>query len=182
MSLEMTSRERPWAVLNCRQPDRVPIWMLYPRERYGTYVDVHNLPSYARVMPHIWERTDWLDRRNIPSGPFYTAAAGIETKVEEREGWTITRSILHTPLGDLTAEHRHDQENASGAWTEHYCKEIGDLEKVQKSLSTTTATPMPSWSASPTWARTASSPSKSRRSGTALWSRPSSALATGSAW
>ena len=27
-----TSRERLWAALNGRQPDRVPIWMLYPRE------------------------------------------------------------------------------------------------------------------------------------------------------
>jgi uroporphyrinogen-III decarboxylase len=130
MSDEMTSRERLWAVLNRQEPDRVPIWMLYPREQYGTYVDVHNLPSYASVMPHIWERTDWLDRRNIPSGAFYTAAAEIETEVEEREGWTITRSTLHTPLGDLSAEHRQDQENASGARTEHYCKEIDDLEKV----------------------------------------------------
>ena len=130
MSLEMTSRERLWAVLNQQEPDRVPIWMLYPREQYGSYVDVHNLPSYARVMPHIWERTDWLDRRDIGRGAFYSAAADIETSIEEREGWTITRSILHTPLGDLTAEHRQDQENAAGARTEHYCKEIGDLEKV----------------------------------------------------
>ena len=115
MTQEMTSRERLWAVLNHEQPDRVPIWMLYPRERYGSYVDVHTLPSYARVMPHIWNRTDWLDRRNIASGAFYTAAAQIETHVEVRDGWTITRRILHTPLGDLTSEHRQDEENAAGA-------------------------------------------------------------------
>ena len=64
MTQEMTSGERLWAALNGQEPDRVPIWMLYPRERLGYYVDVHNLPSYVRVMPHIWERTDWLDRRN----------------------------------------------------------------------------------------------------------------------
>ena len=127
---DMTARERLWAALNGQQPDRVPIWMLYPREHYGTYVDVHTLPSYARVMPHIWNRTDWLDRRNLASGTFYTAAAEVETEVEERGGWTITRRTLHTPLGDLTSEHRQDQENASGAKTEYYCKEIGDLDKV----------------------------------------------------
>jgi uroporphyrinogen decarboxylase len=130
MSDQMTSRERLWAVLNGQEPDRVPIWMLYPREQYGSYVDVHTLPSYARVMPHIWNRTDWLDRRNIGRGAFYSSAADIETSVEEHDGWTVTRNILHTPLGDLTAEHRQDQENAAGARTEHYCKEIDDLEKV----------------------------------------------------
>jgi uroporphyrinogen-III decarboxylase len=127
---EMTSRERLWAVLNGDPPDRVPIWMLYPREQYGSYVDVHSLPSYARVMPHIWNRTDWFDRRSIPSGTFYCATADIETSVEVYDGWTVTRSVLHTPLGDLTSEHRQDQVNAAGARTEHYCKEIGDLEKV----------------------------------------------------
>jgi uroporphyrinogen-III decarboxylase len=130
MTKEMTSGERLWAALSCQEPDRVPIWMLYPRERLGYYVDVHTLPSYAPIMPHIWDRTDWLDRRNIASGAFYTAAADIEVQVEARDGWTITRRTLHTPLGDLTSEHRQDEENASGATTEHFCKDIADLEKV----------------------------------------------------
>ena len=93
MTKEMTSAERLWAALNGQEPDRVPIWMLYPRERLGYYVDVHNLPSYARIMPHIWDRTDWLDRRNIASGTFYTAAADVETTVEVRDGRTITRRL-----------------------------------------------------------------------------------------
>jgi len=130
MKKELTSRERLWAALSLQEPDRVPIWMLYPRERLDCYVDVHTLPSYARVMPYIWEKTDWLDRRSIPAPPFYTSAAQIESWVEVREGWTITHNILHTPLGDLTSEHRRDAENASGARTEHYCKDIADLEKI----------------------------------------------------
>jgi len=130
MKQEMTSRERLWAALDGREPDRVPIWILYPREKLGYYVDVHNLPSYARVMPHIWERTDWLDRRSIPAPPFYTTAAQVESQVEVRGGWTIRRSVLHTPLGDLTSEHRQDRENASGARTGHYCQDISDLEKI----------------------------------------------------
>jgi uroporphyrinogen decarboxylase len=130
MPKEMTSTERLWAALSLQEPDRVPIWMLYPREQYGSYVDVHTLPSYARIMPHIWNRTDWLDRRNIGRGAFYSAAADIETAVEQHDGWTVTRQVLHTPLGDLTAEHRQDEENAAGARTEHYCKDIADLEKI----------------------------------------------------
>ena len=130
MKPHMTSRERLWAVLNRQVPDRVPIWMLYPREQLPYYVDVHTLPSYARVMPHIWNETEWLDRRGIPVPPFHTAAAQVESHVEARDGWTITRWVLHTPLGDLTAEHRQDEESAAGAMTEHFCKDMADLEKV----------------------------------------------------
>jgi len=130
MKQEMTSRERLWAVLNGQEPDRLPIWMLYPREQLPYYVDVHNLPSYARVMPHVWEKTDWLDRRGIPAPPFCTTAAQIESEVEVQNGWTITRSVLHTPLGDLTSQRRQDEKSAAGATTEFYCKDISDLDKV----------------------------------------------------
>lgn len=97
----MNSRERLWAALNLEVPDRVPIWMLYPRERLSYYVDVHTLPSYRKIMPAIWAQTDWLDRRSIPAPPFYTAAAEIERRRSIDGGWTVTRSILHTPRGDL---------------------------------------------------------------------------------
>lgn len=127
---QMTSRERLWAVLNHQEPDRVPIWMLFPRERYGTYVDVHTLPSYARITPVVWERTDWLDRRNLPTPRFYTAATEIDTQVETVGDYTVTRSVLHTPLGNLTGEHWQDSKNASGARVEHHCKDISDLDKI----------------------------------------------------
>lgn len=126
----MTSRGRLWAALNGQQPDRVPIWMLYPREQYGAYVDVHHLPSYAPVMPTIWGKTDWLDRRDLRAGSFYTAAARIDTQVEQHKDYTTTRHVLHTPLGDLMAEHWQDTHNAAGAQVEHYCKQIEDLDKV----------------------------------------------------
>ena len=130
MTQTMTSRERLWAALSGEQPDRVPIWMLYPRERLSYYVDVYRMPSYAPIISDVRHKTDWLDRRSIPGAPYYTAATEIETKVETGDGWTIARSILHTPLGDLTAEHRQDEENAAGARTEHFCKSIDDLDKV----------------------------------------------------
>ncbi len=126
----MTSRERLWAALSGHQPDRVPIWMLYPRQQLPYYVDVYSLPSYARITPHVWEQTDWFDRRGIPTPPFYTAAAQIESSVETRDGWTITRRVLHTPRGDLFSEHYQDNHNAAGAQTAYYCQEIDDLDKV----------------------------------------------------
>ena len=120
MSAEpMTSRERLWAALNGQVPDRVPIWMLFPRELYGSYVDVYNLPSYAPIVPLI-RQTDWLDRRNIPAPAYYTAACQVESWTEIRDGYAVTHSVLHTPLGDLTATHKQDSENAAGARVEHY--------------------------------------------------------------
>jgi len=130
MHKEMTSKERLWAALSGHQPDRVPVWMLYPREQLPYYVDVYSLPSYARIIPHVWEQTDWFDRRGIPTPPFYTAAAQIESSVERGGGWTITRRVLHTPRGDLASEHRQDEQNAAGAQTAFYCQEVGDLDKV----------------------------------------------------
>ncbi len=130
MPKNMSSKTRLWAALNGDQPDRVPIWMLYPREYLSYYVDIHNLPSYKRILPAIWNKTDWFDRRSIPSPMFYTAAVNTETKVNQQGNWMITQSILHTPLGDLCSEHRQDKDNAAGATTEHYCKHISDLEKI----------------------------------------------------
>jgi uroporphyrinogen-III decarboxylase len=130
MSSEMTSRQRLQCALDCQQPDRVPIWMLYPRECLPYYVDVHHLPEYAGVMPAIWSKTDWLDRRGIDHPPFYTAAARVETHQETSGNWTITRTIVHTPLGDLTGEERQDAIDAGETTTEFLCKDLSDLEKI----------------------------------------------------
>ncbi|MDF1515024.1 MAG: uroporphyrinogen decarboxylase family protein, partial [Anaerolineae bacterium] len=126
----MNSRERLWAALSGEQPDRVPIWMLYPRERLNYYADVYKLPSYQNLMPAIWHKTDWLDRRSLPSALFHTAAVDLEQHQVQEGRWTITRRILHTPKGDLSAEHKQDPENAAGAATEYFCKDISDLEKI----------------------------------------------------
>jgi len=127
---ELTSRQRLLLALDCKQPDRVPIWMLYPRERLPYYADVHHLPSYARVIPAIWDRTDWLDRRGIPHPPFYTSAALSETEVRQEGDWKVTRQVYHTPLGDLIAESRADEESSGGQEIKPLCQNITDLEKI----------------------------------------------------
>jgi uroporphyrinogen-III decarboxylase len=130
MAKEMTSRERLWAVLSHQEPDRVPIWMLYPRLYLPYYADVHHLPDYAEVMPYVWEKTDWLDRRGIPIPPFYTAAARVEEKNLSEGDWLITKSVLFTPKGSLTAEFRAEKGTASSSTTEYYCKDLSDLDKI----------------------------------------------------
>lgn len=126
----LTSRERLSRALSRQQPDRVPIWMLYPREQYGSYVDVWNLPSYRRVMPAIRDLTDWLDRRNIPDAPFHTAAAKVDREVVQRGSYMISRQVLHTPYGDLTSEDVKASADAGSTRTEHTVKDISDLDKI----------------------------------------------------
>ena len=127
---EWTSQKRLWAAYNLEVPDRVPIWMLFPREKTGAYVDVYNLPTYRRVMPHIVEKTDWLVFKGLGRPMFFSGATQIDSEVEETEKWTVTRQILHTPKGDLVAESRSRKDEASGARTKHFCEEPEDLEKV----------------------------------------------------
>jgi hypothetical protein len=126
----MTSRERLWAALSRQEPDRVPIWMLYPRERYGSYADVDHLPSYAPLMPLIREHTGWFDRRDLPHPPFYTAAARIETHTTREGRYTIHRHALHTPYGDLTMERWRDGQNEPGAVVKYYVETVDGLEWV----------------------------------------------------
>ena len=126
----MTSRERLWAVLNHRMPDRVPIWMLYPRDYLPYYADVHHLPSYSPVIAQVWNKTDWLDRRSLPAPLFFTAAAQEEVNTKNIAEWAINRSTLHTPLGDLISETRQDKTSASSSITEYWCKNLDDLDKV----------------------------------------------------
>ena len=127
---ELTSQKRLQLALECKQPDRLPIWLLYPREKLPYYADVHHLPSYARVMPTIWGQTDWLDRRGVGHPPFYTAAACFESQVERQGNWTIARQVLRTPLGDLVSESRSDEQSSGGQKTEPLCKDITDLDKI----------------------------------------------------
>jgi hypothetical protein len=121
----MTSRERLWAALSHQEPDRVPIWMLYPREGSSSYADVDHLSSYASVMPLIREHTDWLD---LPHPPLYSAAAHIETHTTQRGRYTVQRHVLHTPYGDLTMERWRDGQNELGAVVKYFVETIERLE------------------------------------------------------
>jgi uroporphyrinogen-III decarboxylase len=127
-SSRLSSRERLLAVLSGREPDRLPVWTLYPRARYGAYVDVYNLPAYRELVPIIWQQTDFFDRRGIPAPFLYTAAARVESETTTEGRSEVTRTQVETPYGALTAESRLNP-NASAHWdTECLFKRIEDLE------------------------------------------------------
>lgn len=131
MKCELTSRERLLWALSCKEPDRVPIWMLYPRQPVEYYADVYHSPSYAEVIPYVWQKTDWFDRRSIPAPPLFSTAA-VETSevVKQDDRRTVVRSVLHTPMGDLYSTTWRDHVSAGWTVTEFYCKDVTDLERV----------------------------------------------------
>jgi uroporphyrinogen-III decarboxylase len=126
----MTSRERLWAAYNREEPDRMPIWMLYPLPGSKSYVDVHTLQSYRRIVPYVNEKTDWLVFQGLKPPWFYSAATQIDAEVFEDGDWTVARDILRTPKGDLVQESRKRIQESSAARTKHYCETIDDLDKV----------------------------------------------------
>jgi len=117
-------------VLRRQEPDRVAIWMLYPREQYGCYVDVYSLPAYREVVAHIRQHTDFFDRRGIAAPFLHTAAARVDRSTLQQAGSEITRTVVHTPYGPLMQQSRLDP-GASAHWNTRYLlQEIKDLDKL----------------------------------------------------
>ncbi|MDI7277449.1 MAG: uroporphyrinogen decarboxylase family protein [Anaerolineae bacterium] len=126
----LTSRERLLRVLRRQEPDRIPIWMLYPRERYGAYVDVYSLPAYRQVVAHIRLHTDFFDRRGIAAPFLYTAAAHVETETRRLDGHEISCTRVHTPYGPLLEESRLDPGTSAHWHTRYLLQEIDDLDRL----------------------------------------------------
>lgn len=127
---ELSSRERLLRVLRREEPDRIPIYMFYPRERYGSYVDVYTLPVYQPVVEHIRRHSDWLDRRHVDSPFLYTAAAAVESGTTAQGNVQVSRMVVHTPYGPLCQEARLGAD-ASAHWvTQHLLETLEDLDKL----------------------------------------------------
>lgn len=131
MPEELTSRERLLLALQRKEPDRVPIWMLYPRDSLPYYADVYNEPTYAPVIPYIREQTDWLDRRNFERPPFFTAAAEVQHEIIEDGDYTITRDTINTPRGPLVKQvRRHKNGSIAPGDSFNYFRSLDDIEKA----------------------------------------------------
>lgn len=131
MPRELTSRERLLLALQRREPDRAPIWMLFPRDWLPYYADVYNEPSYAPVIPYVRERTDWLDRRSFARPPFLTAAAQARQDVIQDGAYTITRETIDTPLGPLVRQvRRHRDGSVAPGDSFNFFRDLSDLEKA----------------------------------------------------
>jgi len=127
MAPAMTSRERLLAVFRREQPDRVPV-STYEMVGYDLESWYNRQPSYASLMDVIRERTDCL----YMCCPKWRDL-GRESITEEharRDGNRTHRTVtLHTPKGDLTGRFMQEDDLYTVWTTEHFVKDLDNLEK-----------------------------------------------------
>ncbi|MDW7673948.1 MAG: uroporphyrinogen decarboxylase family protein [Bacillota bacterium] len=138
----LNSRERLLAVLKGEMPDRVPINTL---ELQGYKADdwYNKQPKYKELMDYIRKNTDGINfwypytgqrigDADKGVGRFLTSTKDVKEEVRNwRDGENnFTEIVLKTPKGDLRMiERSNDLVNT--VWvTEHFVKDISDLEKV----------------------------------------------------
>ena len=101
----MTNRERLFAVLEGRRPDRVPIWLLFPYHRTSYYVDVRTNPCYRAIFELSRRCAVMLDRRNL-SCPLWTSEVEVRHAALEENGWSVKRMTVAHHGRTLVAETR----------------------------------------------------------------------------
>ena len=141
----MNSRQRLLTVLNCQQPDRVPI-STFDLVGYNTKAWENNDPSYKKLMDFIREKTDCVciwdpvpqvrfqtrDFELPMLGSFMETGSLIAVDIDKyREGNSeITHITAHTPKGDVKTTYRV-MDNVVTSWqTEHWCKNLDDVDKA----------------------------------------------------
>ncbi|MCE5339693.1 MAG: hypothetical protein LLF92_01020 [Planctomycetaceae bacterium] len=128
----MNSRERLLKVLNGEIPDRVPV-STYELCGFNSRAFENNDSSYYALMQKIRQDTDCVCMwEPLSNAKFLESAYPVEIEIKQwRENDAqITNKILHTPKGDITNTTRVI-DNVHTVWqTEHWCKDIDDVEKA----------------------------------------------------
>lgn len=101
----MSGRQRLFAALCGEETDRVPIWLLFPYDPIGCYVDVRRHPAYRPVVAAAEEKAITLNRRNL-SAPLFTEAVREETHSGRDGEWAVKRTQLSWRGRSLTGETR----------------------------------------------------------------------------
>lgn len=121
----MTSRERLIRTIEGEIPDRVPI-STYELVGHNPDAWENREPSYRRLMDHIREHTDCMYMVEIPMANRLPERRTVERWTEG--GWHYTRTVLHTPKGDLRSLHS-ERDEIKTRWTiEHLLKNLDDID------------------------------------------------------
>ncbi len=126
----MHSRERLLKTLSGEPVDRVPV-STYELCGYNSLAFENQEPSYRGLMDFIRAHTDSITMWN-PSSNQGQGLSAYPTEVEKtttrHDDQTITKYIVHTPLGDLTRTLKQF-DNVHTVWnTEHLCKDSQDVD------------------------------------------------------
>ena len=128
MSIEMTKKERLWAVYKGETPDRMPVKLWGLGKNQGM---LH--PAYQKVYDAAVEKTDLIGGAgsafDIYSGTKTQNLYESETKPHKNE-WTAHINTMHTPEGDLKSVFLANNKGHPGLMQEYYVKNEKDLKKI----------------------------------------------------
>lgn len=124
----MTVRERFLAVLKGERPDRMP-WFADLNYLYAHYEAQGTLPpELTGVQGFVNLARRWrCGLMYYNQQPFRTRFTGGVTYEERRQGNDLV-SVYHTPRGELVARSTFSPASSSWGYTEHFVKNLNDLE------------------------------------------------------
>jgi len=128
----MTSRERVLAAMRRQQPDRVPINVRGVSVWNPDWVASRD-PSYRPLIAAVQEYCDPIPVAGIDglNYPFLTATADGATDVQRLDhgDWTIVRTLLHTPRGELYEDVWESKLGYSSLTKKHYLETPEDAAR-----------------------------------------------------
>ncbi len=127
--MELSSRERLTRLFNGQEIDRVPIWLLFPYHKYGSYVDVYKLPCYKKVTDYIEKYCDTFDRRSYDTGFCYNANPHISTYWKDRQDNANTCKECIIEYKDIRFN-KFISRGPDGARVKYLVDDIEDLGKI----------------------------------------------------
>ena len=123
----MTSRERLLNTIYRKPTDRVPI-SLYEFNGYGPDSWHYQEPSYKKAMDYIGEYGDYMSLTNCAIR-YPNIASRTEYTAWTEGDSTYTKTVIHTPKGDLQSQTR-TMKGIHTTWTtEHFLKDLEDIDK-----------------------------------------------------
>ena len=128
MSQGMTSRERIYAALKRQPVDRIP-FMLWGLDSIQITPD----PSYKPLLEYIAEHGDikykWHPEPNPCFQEYNASPVDVETDSWPEGETTVTRTTLHTPLGDLQRITQTVPDTIITATRKTFVQSLDDLRK-----------------------------------------------------
>jgi hypothetical protein len=127
----VTSRERLLAALRRQEVDRVPLHVRGVNFWDERWVETRH-ESYGPVVEAVGEHGDPFIGWGAGGGPLLSGSSEVRHESEVRAGtdWDEHVTTMHTPRGPLTARHLSSKRGLPGMQTEHYVKDLDDLERI----------------------------------------------------
>jgi len=127
----MTSRQRLLAAMRRQDVDRVPLHVRGVNFWDERWVQTRH-PSYAPVIEAVREHGDPFIGWGAGGGVLLTSSdeVRLESETQPGEDWNEQVTAMHTPRGPLTARHLSSNRGLPGMQTEHFVKDLDDLDKV----------------------------------------------------